>query len=84
MGWPGLIVLGIVVGLAGWRLHPLYRVSRVRWFVAVPVGVVAAAAAEMAGNVSRLFYDGGVFEWPVCTAVALVAVAATVGLATRR
>ncbi len=84
MGWPGLIVLGIVVGLAGWRLHPFYRASRVRWFVAVGVGVVAAAAAKMAGNVSGLFYDGGVFEWPVCTAVAFIAVAVTVGLAARR
>lgn len=84
MGWPGLIVLGVVVGLAGWRLHPLYRASRVRAFVAVLVGVVAAGAAEMAGNVAGLFYDGGVLEWPICTAVALIAVAVTVSLAARR
>ena len=46
--------------------------------------VVAAAAAKMAGNVSGLFYDGETLEWPVCTGVAMFAVAVTVGLASRR
>jgi hypothetical protein len=84
MGWPGIVVLGAVIGLAGWRLHPLYRATRMRWFVALPIGVVAAGAAKMAGSVSGLFYDGGVLEWPLCTAVALSAVAAAAALAARR
>ncbi|PTB18302.1 hypothetical protein C9I57_24345 [Trinickia symbiotica] len=84
MGWPGIVVLGAVVGLAGWRLHPLYRATRMRWFVALPIGVVAAGAAKMAGSVSGLFYDGGVLEWPLCTAVALSAVAVAAALASRR
>lgn len=84
MGWPGLVVLGIAIGLAGWRLHPCYRTSRLRWFAAVAVGVAAAAVAKMAGNITGFFYDGGVFEWPVCTGVALVAVALTGNFASRR
>lgn len=84
MGWPGLIVLGIVVGLAGWRLHPRYRAGRLRWFVAVAVGVVAAGVAKMAGSITGLFYDGGVLEWPVCTGAALLAVALTVSFASGR
>ncbi|MEX3959948.1 hypothetical protein [Trinickia sp. EG282A] len=84
MGWPGIVVLGAVIGLAGWRLHPLYRATRIRWFVALPISVVAAGAAKMAGSVSGLFYDGGVLEWPLCTAVALSAVAVAAALASRR
>lgn len=87
MGWPGVVVLGLAVGLAGWWLHPLRRSGRsggaslpVAWFA----GVVAAAAAKMAGNVSGLFHDGDTLEWPLCTGLALVAVAVTVGLASRR
>jgi hypothetical protein len=38
----------------------------------------------MAGNVTQLFHDGDTLEWPVCTAIALVAVAVTVGLFSRR
>ena len=84
MGWAGIVVLGAAIGLAGWRFHPFYRASRARWFLVVPVGIVAAGAARMAGSVTGLFYDGDVLEWPVCAAVALVAVALTVSLARRR
>jgi uncharacterized membrane protein YeaQ/YmgE (transglycosylase-associated protein family) len=83
MGWPGIVLLGAVIGLVGWRLHPSYRASRMRWFVAVAIGVVAAAAAKMAGNVAGLFYDGGVLEWPMCTAVAFAAVAVATALTSR-
>jgi hypothetical protein len=84
MGWPGIAVLGVVVGLVGWWLHPLRRASRARLLVAVLVGLAAACAAKMAGNVTSLFYDGDTLEWPVCTAAALLAVAVTVGLFSRR
>lgn len=84
MGWPGVLILGFAVGLAGWWLHPLRRSSRAGLSIALIAGVVAAAAAKMAGNVSGLFYDGETLEWPVCTGVALIAVAVTVGLASRR
>jgi hypothetical protein len=84
MGWPGIVLLGAVIGLVGWRLHPSYRASRMRWFAAMPIGVIAAGAAKMAGNIAGLFYDGGVLEWPVCTAVAFATVAAAVALASRR
>lgn len=84
MGWPGIIVLGLAVGLAGWWLHPLRRPGRPGLLIALTAGVVAAAAAKMAGDVSGLFYDGETLEWPVCTGVAMLAVAVTVGLASRR
>ena len=84
MGWPGIVLLGAVVGLAGWWLHPLRRASRARFWVALLVGVLGAALARMAGNVVGLFHDGDTLEWPVCMAVALIAVAVTVGLLSRR
>jgi hypothetical protein len=84
MGWQGIAVLGAVIGVTGWRLHPFYRTSRVRGYVAVLIGVMAAVAAKVAGKETGLFYDGGVLEWPVCTAAALVAVGMAVALAARR
>jgi uncharacterized membrane protein YeaQ/YmgE (transglycosylase-associated protein family) len=84
MGWSGVIVLGVVVGLAGWWLHPLRRSSRTRLWVAVLAGVLGATLARMAGHVTTLFRDGETLEWPVCTAVALAAVALTVGMRSRR
>ncbi|CAE6805928.1 hypothetical protein R75461_05408 [Paraburkholderia nemoris] len=42
MGWPGILVLGAVIGLAGWWLHPLRRSSRAAWWVALLVGVLGA------------------------------------------
>jgi uncharacterized membrane protein YeaQ/YmgE (transglycosylase-associated protein family) len=84
MGWPGLIVLGAVVGAVSWWLHPLRRASRVSLWMALLIGVAGAALAHMAGNVVQLFHDGDTLEWPVCTAIALVAVAVTVGLFSRR
>ncbi len=83
MGWPGIVLLGAVIGLVGWRLHPYYRASRLRWFAAMPIGVIAASAAKMVGNVAGLFYDGGVLEWPVCTAVAFAAVVVAAALTSR-
>jgi TRAP-type C4-dicarboxylate transport system permease large subunit len=52
--------------------------------MALLAGVLGAAVARMAGNVTGLFHDGDTLEWPVCTAIALIAVAATVGLLSRR
>ncbi|MBN3803228.1 hypothetical protein GXB81_09190 [Paraburkholderia sp. Ac-20336] len=80
MGWPGILVLGVAVGLAGWWLHPLRRSSRVRWWIALLAGVLGTSVARMAGNVTGFFHDGDMLEWPVCTAVALIAVGVTVGL----
>ncbi|MBU6488859.1 MAG: hypothetical protein KGQ57_13720 [Burkholderiales bacterium] len=84
MDWPGVIVLGLAVGLAGWWLHPLRRSRGARLSIALLAGVAAAATAKMAGNVSGLFHDGETLEWPVCTGLALIAVAVTAGLSSRR
>jgi uncharacterized membrane protein YeaQ/YmgE (transglycosylase-associated protein family) len=84
MGWSGIIVVGVVVGLAGWWLHPRRRASRTRLWMALLAGILGAALARMAGNVTTLFHDGDTLEWPVCTAVALVAVAAAVSMLSRR
>lgn len=82
MGWPGIVVLGIVVGLAGWRFHPLHRRVRGGLILAVVAGVAGAALARAAGRVTGLFYDGELLEWPICTAAAFVLVAAAVALRT--
>ena len=84
MGWPGIVLLGVAVGLAGWWFHPLRRASRARIWVALLMGVLGSVFASLAGNVTGLFHDGDTLEWPVCTAVALIAVAVTVGLFSRR
>ncbi|WP_114814074.1 hypothetical protein [Paraburkholderia kururiensis] len=92
MGWLGIVVLGAAVGLAGWWLHPLRnRGSRskhgsrgMQMAMAIAAGVAGAAIAKMAGSVTGIFLDGDTLEWPICTAAALVAVAVTAGLASRR
>ncbi|WP_179403140.1 hypothetical protein [Burkholderia guangdongensis] len=84
MNWFGIVVLGATVGWLGGWLHPMRRAGRPAWWVAVLAGIAGAAVARMAGNLSGLFYDGGTLEWPVCTGIALAAVAATVALAARR
>ncbi|WDD96204.1 hypothetical protein Bsp3421_006403 [Burkholderia sp. FERM BP-3421] len=84
MNWLGIVVLGIAVGLLGGWLHPSRRARRAPLWRAAAVGVLAAAAAKMAGNVSGFFYDGETLEWPVCAGVALLAVAVTAGLSARR
>jgi hypothetical protein len=87
MGWPGIVFLGLVVGLAAGWLHPLRRlVSRPlgRLWVAGVVGMVAATVAKMLGNITGAFHDGDSLEWLACVLFALVAVTVTVGLAARR
>lgn len=84
MGWPGIVVLGLAIGLAGWWLHPLRRAARQGLLIALIAGVAAACTAKMAGSVSGLFLDGETLEWPVCTGLAILAVAVAVGLASRR
>ena len=84
MGWTGVVVLGLAVALAGWGLHPLRRTRRAGLLIALIAGVVAAAGAKMAGDVTGLFYDGETLQWPVCTALALIAVATAVAVAPRR
>jgi hypothetical protein len=87
MGWPGIVFLGLVVGLAGWLLHPLRRlVSRPfgRLWAAGLAGMVAAMVAKMLGNITGAFHDGDSLEWLACALLALVAATVTVGLAARR
>jgi len=96
MGWIGIVILGAVVGLAGWWLHPLRRSGRARASAkpsakssaalpaALVAGMVGSALALMAGNVTGLFHDGDTLEWLACTSFALIAVAVTVGLLSRR
>ncbi|MDE1180613.1 hypothetical protein [Paraburkholderia sp.] len=84
MGWAGVVILGAVVGVAGWWLHPLRRSGRARLWMALLAGVAGSSLALMAGNVIGLFHDGDTLEWPVCTAVALIAVTVTAGLLSRR
>ena len=87
MGWPGIVFLGLVVGCAGWWLHPLRRAGSKRLgrvWVAGLAGVLAAVVAKMLGNLAGAFHDGDSFEWLACALFALVAVTVTVGLAARR
>ncbi|CAN7478238.1 hypothetical protein [Caballeronia sp. LjRoot31] len=87
MGWPGIVFLGLVVGLAGWWLHPLRRlVSRPfgQLWAAGLAGMAAAIVAKMLGNITGAFHDGDSLEWLACVLLALAAVTVTVGLAARR
>ncbi|OXC77579.1 hypothetical protein [Caballeronia sordidicola] len=87
MGWPGIVFLGLVVGLAGWWLHPLRRLASGpfgRLWAAGLAGMVAAMVAKMLGNVTGAFHDGDSLEWLACALLALVAVTVSVGLAARR
>ncbi|TDV05045.1 hypothetical protein [Paraburkholderia caballeronis] len=82
MGWIGIAILGAVVGVAGWWLHPR-RARRGLWR-AVLAGIAGAALANAAGRTTGAFLDGETLQWPVCTAVALLAAAAIASLSFRR
>ncbi|TAM02364.1 MAG: hypothetical protein EPN70_16955 [Paraburkholderia sp.] len=84
MGWPGIVVIGVVVGAAGWWLHPMRARAHGCFALAVMAGVLGAGFARVAGRVTGLFHDGELLEWPVCTASALVFVAVAVALRVRR
>lgn len=87
MGWSGIVVLGLVVGFAGWWLHPLNpprRRARGGLILALVAGVSGAALAGAAGRITGFFYDGELLEWPVCTAFALAFVTLAVSLRPRR
>ncbi|WP_322106935.1 hypothetical protein [Paraburkholderia sp. J41] len=84
MGWPGVIFLGLVVGCAGWWLHPSRRAARGGFAPALAAGAIGAALAKAAGRATGLFHDGELLEWPLCTALALVFVVAIVAFAARR
>jgi len=84
MGWTGIVVLGVVVGIAGRWLHPLRARLRGGFALAIVAGVLGAVIARLGGSASGLFYDGELLEWPVCTAMALVFVALALALRGRR
>ncbi|WP_322047089.1 hypothetical protein [Paraburkholderia sp. J67] len=87
MGWTGIVVLGLAIGCAGWLLHPLRRASGPAGRslgLAIAAALAGAALAKAAGRATGLFYDGELLEWPVCTAVAFVFVAASMALRARR
>lgn len=83
MGWTGIVILGAVVGFAGWWLHPLRSAAaagRRGLLRAVMAGVAGAVLANAAGRLTGAFFDGELLQWPVCTAVALAASAVITGL----
>lgn len=84
MGWPGIVVLGIVVGVAGQWLHPMRTRARGGLVLAIVAGVSGAVLARFAGRATGLFHDGELLEWPLCTALALAFVAAAIALRARR
>jgi hypothetical protein len=87
MGWPGIVVLGFAIGIAGWLLHPMRRAAGPAGralVLAIVAALAGAALAKIAGRVTGLFYDGELLEWPVCTAVAFIFVAVLIALRARR
>ena len=84
MGWPGIVSVGLVVGCAGWWLHPLRHAARHGLAVAGVAGVLGAVLAKATGRATGLFYDGELLEWPLCTALALVFAGVSVALRARR
>jgi len=90
MGWPGIVFLGLVIGLAGWWLNPLRRAGRTRatslgrvWTAAL-AGILGAVLAKMLGDLVGAYHDGDSAEWLACTLFALAAVSLTLGAAARR
>jgi len=83
MGWSGIVILGLVVGGAGWWLHPMRRAARHGLVLAFVAGVLGAALANAAGGATGLFHDGELLQWPLCTALALVFVGVCVALRVR-
>lgn len=83
MGWSGIVILGLVVGGAGWWLHPLRRAARHGLVLALVAGVLGAALANAAGGATGLFHDGELLQWPLSTALALVFVGVCVALRAR-
>ena len=83
MGWSGIVILGLVVGSAGWWLHPLRRAARHGLVLALVAGVLGAALANAAGAATGLFHDGELLQWPFSTALALVFVGVCVALRAR-
>lgn len=84
MGWIGIVILGAVIGLAGWWFHPLRGGQRRGIWQALVAGVAGATLANAAGRLSGAFLDGEMLQWPVSAAVALLAVAVMAPLAFRR
>jgi uncharacterized membrane protein YeaQ/YmgE (transglycosylase-associated protein family) len=89
MGWTGIVILGAIVGVVAWWLHPLRRRDRDNGYRrgllrAVIAGVAGAVFANAAGRLTGAFYDGELLQWPVCTAIALLAAAVITGLAPLR
>jgi uncharacterized membrane protein YeaQ/YmgE (transglycosylase-associated protein family) len=89
MGWTGTVILGAVVGFFGWWLHPLRRGIRGEGGVrrgllrGVIAGVAGAVLANAAGRLTGAFFDGELLQWPVTTAIALVAAAVVTGASLR-
>jgi len=83
MGWSGIVILGLVVGGAGWWLHPLRGAARHGLVLALVAGVLGAALANAAGAATGLFHDGELLQWPLSTALALVFVGVCVALRAR-
>ncbi|WP_028232268.1 hypothetical protein [Paraburkholderia mimosarum] len=83
MGWSGIVILGLVVGGAGWWLHPLRRAARHGLVLALVAGVLGAALANAAGGATGLFHDGELLQWPLSAALALVFVGVCVALRAR-
>jgi len=84
MGWTGIVILGAVVGLLGWWLHPLRRGVRRGLLRAMIAGVTGAVLANAAGRLTGAFFDGELLQWPVCTAVAALAAAVSAGMSFRQ
>lgn len=90
MGWPGIVLLGWVVGLSGWWLNPLRRAGRTgatplgRVWVAALAGVLAAALAKMMGDIVGAYHDGDSLEWLACALFSFAAVSISLGVASRR
>lgn len=90
MGWSGIVVLGLVIGLAGWWLNPLRRAGRTgatplgRVWLTAFAGIVAALVAKMLGDVLGAYHDGDSLEWLACALFAFAAVTLALGAAARR
>lgn len=82
MGWFGAALVGAMIGLAGWRLHP--KAGGFSVWLTMLMTAAAAVSIKLAGNLTGWLIDGATLEWCVTVGAAIAVVTAAGFMRTRR